>query len=85
MGMLSDETLVIAATLDITSDACPITFVKTKLKLDEMKAGEVLAVILSDGAPRYNVPRSVRADGHEVLAVEPWGEYYRLLIRKRAK
>ena len=60
--------------LDITSDVCPITFVKTKLLIERMKSGEVLEVRLTEGEPLENVPRSVREEGHEVLSVEPSGD-----------
>ncbi len=57
--------------LDITSDVCPITFVKTKLLIEKMKSGEILEVRLTEGEPLENVPRSVREEGHEVLSIEP--------------
>ena len=42
--------------IDITQDRCPMTFVKTRLKLDKMESGEALAVRLSSGEPLENVP-----------------------------
>ena len=57
--------------LDITSDVCPITFVKTKLLIERMDLGEIAIVLLPDGEPLQNVPRSVREHGHEVLALTP--------------
>lgn len=57
--------------LDITSDVCPITFVKTKLLIEKIKSGEVLEVRLTEGEPLENVPRSVSEEGHEVLSLEP--------------
>jgi len=72
----------IDASLDITPDACPITFVKTKLKLERMKQGEVLEVILNDGEPIRNVPRSIKGEGHKIILVEKAGEKYRLLVEK---
>ena len=56
--------------LDITSDICPITFVKTKLLMERMKSGEIVEIRLSSGEPLENVPRSVRAEGHTVLSLE---------------
>lgn len=70
------------ATLDITSDVCPITFVKTKLKLEQLQKGEVLEVILNDGEPIQNVPRSVKEEGHKIILVEKVGDKYRLLIER---
>ena len=56
--------------LDITSDVCPITFVKTKLLIERMNSGEVLEVRLTEGEPLENVPRSVSDEGHKVLSLE---------------
>ncbi|NLN06444.1 MAG: sulfurtransferase TusA family protein [Firmicutes bacterium] len=70
-------------TLDITADFCPITFVKTKLALEEMAAGEILEVILAGKVAVQNVPRSVEHDGHKVHALsEQPGGIFRLLIEK---
>lgn len=56
--------------LDITSDVCPLTFVKTKLLIERMAIGQVAEVRLNDGEPLDNVPRSVKEHGHEVLALD---------------
>jgi TusA-related sulfurtransferase len=69
--------------LDLRGVICPYNFVKTKLKLETMEPGQVLAVILDDGEPIKNVPRSVSDDGHTVLSQEPWENSYRVMIRKR--
>lgn len=53
--------------LDITSDVCPITFVKTKLMLEKMEAGQRLCVRLQGDEPKRNVPASVQELGHAVL------------------
>lgn len=71
------------AELDLRGVICPYNFVKTKLKLEAMKPGQVLAVILDDGEPIRNVPRSVKDDGHTVLAQEPLEQSFRVIIRKR--
>ena len=57
--------------LDITSDVCPITFVKTKLLVEKMVSGESAEVRLSAGEPLENVPRSLKEEGHSVLSMEP--------------
>jgi TusA-related sulfurtransferase len=58
-------------TLDITGDVCPITFVKTKLLLEKTPIGAIVAVRLKGAEPLENVPRSVRAHGHEVVSLAP--------------
>ena len=56
--------------LDITGEVCPMTFVRTRLALDRLAPGSVLAVRLRGDEPRQNVPRSAREQGHAVLSVE---------------
>lgn len=57
-----------AVMLDITHEKCPMTFVRTRLALDGMAAGSLLAVRLMGEEPHRNVRRSVLALGHVVLA-----------------
>ena len=56
--------------LDITSDVCPMTFVRTKLLIEKMQPGETAMVRLKNKEPLENVPRSVREIGHDVLSLE---------------
>lgn len=68
--------------IDITAEVCPMTFVRTKLKLERMPAGEVLSVRLRGAEPLRNVPRAARDEGHAVLSVEPDGDAHVVLIRR---
>ena len=68
--------------LDLRGVICPYNFVKTKLKLETMEQGQVLAVLLDDGDPIKNVPRSVENEGHTVLAQDRVGSAYRVRIRR---
>ncbi len=71
-----------AHTLDITRDHCPMTFVKTKLVLARLAPGEQLEVLLTEGEPLDNVPRTAREAGHRVLAIRRDGAHYSVLIEK---
>ena len=67
--------------LDLSGVMCPMNFVKTKLQLEEMEAGQILEVILDDGEPVKNVPRSVKAEGHKILELEETSDgHHRLVI-----
>jgi TusA-related sulfurtransferase len=68
--------------LDITKDVCPMTFVKVKVQLAKMQTGDRLEVLLTDGEPLKNVPRSAQEQGHKVLEIEQAGEFHRILIEK---
>ena len=70
--------------IDITKEICPMTFVKTKLKLETMSSGQVLEVTLREGEPLINVPRSVEQEGHKVLDIHrEEGDVFKLLIERR--
>ncbi len=69
------------ASVDITAEVCPMTYVRVKLALERLAPGEVLEVWLTGEEPLKNVPRSVREDGHEVLCLEASEGKSRLLIR----
>ena len=68
--------------LDLRGVICPYNFVKTKLRLDTMVSGEILAVLLDDGDPIRNVPRSVAEECHTILIRELVGGHYRVVIQK---
>jgi tRNA 2-thiouridine synthesizing protein A len=57
---------VSAATLDLTGVVCPLNWVKAKLALEELEAGDQLTLLLDPGEPIDSVPRSAREDGHDV-------------------
>ena len=69
--------------LDITSEVCPMTFVRTRLALDRMTPGQTLLVRLRGDEPLRNVPRTAREQGHEVLSQETGSDgITRLLLRR---
>jgi TusA-related sulfurtransferase len=72
----------IAAAVDIRAHVCPMTWVRVKLALERIAPGECLEVLLRGDEPLRNIPRSARAEGHEVLESEPREGDHRLLIRK---
>jgi tRNA 2-thiouridine synthesizing protein A len=83
MTELKMEVSKVDERIDITKEICPMTFVKTKLKLESMRPGQTLEVTLRDGEPLRNVPRSVKEEGHKILDVRQEGTFYKLLIERR--
>lgn len=71
--------------LDLRGTICPFNYVKTKLKLEEMEDKDVLEVIIDDGEPIRNVPRSIKEDGYKILSITKFGNSFRLLIEKDGK
>jgi len=73
--------------LDITGEVCPMTFVRTKLLVERMAAGEILEVRLKGAEPLANVPKSVAELGHQIISLTPEESgadagVHKLLIRK---
>ncbi len=74
-----------APVYDLRGVACPLNYVKTKLKLEMMDAGEQLEVWLDAGEPIKNVPMSLRNDGHKILLEEPLEAekaHFKVLVEK---
>jgi TusA-related sulfurtransferase len=56
--------------LDITKEHCPMTFVKTKIELSKLQSGDILEVLLTEGEPLDNVPKSASEQGYKVLNIQ---------------
>lgn len=70
-------------TIDLRGISCPTNFVKAKLALEDLEVGETALILLDDGEPVKNVPRSLKADGHKILALKQSDEgYYVLELEK---
>ena len=46
-----------------------MTFVKAKLRLEQLGTGDVLEILLKEGEPLRNVPRTCQEQGFEVLEI----------------
>jgi len=61
---------MITKQLDITKEHCPMTFVKTKIELSKLQVGDRLEVLLTEGEPLDNVPKSATEQGYKVLDIQ---------------
>ncbi len=52
--------------LDLRGTPCPINFVRTKMKLEQMNVGELLEVWLDRGEPIEQVPDSLKMAGYTI-------------------
>lgn len=69
--------------LNLSGVLCPVNFVKVKLTLEEMNDDQILEVILDDGEPIQNVPRSIKEEGHKIIKAERLSDgCFRLIIKK---
>jgi TusA-related sulfurtransferase len=69
------------AQLDLRGTPCPINFVRTKLRLEQMQPGSLLEVWLDPGEPIEQVPDSLTMAGYQVEQVTNCTGYFSLLVR----
>lgn len=69
--------------VDITDVVCPLTFVKSKVALEELEDGQILSIRMNDGEPVQNVPRSIKDEGHKILKlINNEDGTYNLIVKK---
>jgi tRNA 2-thiouridine synthesizing protein A len=71
------------AQIDISQELCPMTWVKVKLSLEQLRTGEQLEVLGKGDEPLRNVPKSAMDEGHRVLSTEEKADgHFRLIIER---
>ena len=70
------------AQLDLRGTPCPINFVRTKLRLEQMSPGALLEVWLDPGEPVEQVPDSLKMEGYLIESLEDRQDFFVLLVRR---
>lgn len=70
--------------LDLRGTPCPLNFVRTKLRLEQMASGSLLEVWLDSGEPIEQVPDSLTMEGYQLEKIEDRQEFFSLLVRRPA-
>lgn len=68
--------------LDLRGTPCPINFVRTKLRLEQMSPGSLLEVWLDAGEPIEQVPDSLAMEGYLIEEVAECTNYFTLKVRR---
>lgn len=69
--------------LDARGLNCPLPILRTKKALNEMAAGQVLAVVATDPGSVRDFQAFARQTGHELLDSSAADGEYRFLLRKK--
>ncbi len=77
---IQDEALNI---VDLKGVKCPINFVKAKIEIAKIASGRLLGFYLDNGDPIANVPKSLEAEGHEIINIDDKYEGYNLLVVRK--
>ncbi|NJL00875.1 MAG: sulfurtransferase TusA family protein [Spirulinaceae cyanobacterium SM2_1_0] len=70
------------AHLDLRGTPCPLNFVRTKLRLEQMASGSLLEVWLDAGEPVEQVPDSLAMAGYAVEVVEERQDFFAVRVRR---
>ena len=66
--------------LDLRGTPCPINFVRTKLKLEQIPPGSLLEVWLDPGEPIEQVPDSLTIEGYQIKTIEDRQDFFSLRV-----
>lgn len=74
-------------TLDLRGTPCPINFVRTKLRLEQLPPGTLLEVWIDPGEPVEQVPDSLTMAGYQVEQLkncqdQNCQDYFALQVRR---
>ncbi|MEM7590797.1 MAG: sulfurtransferase TusA family protein [Cyanobacteria bacterium P01_A01_bin.83] len=73
------------AHLDLRGTPCPVNFVRTKLRLEQMSPGSILEVWLDSGEPIEQVPDSLKMEGYQIEALDERQNFFSLLVCRPLK
>lgn len=68
--------------MDLRGTPCPINFVRTKLRLEQMQPGSLLEVWLDPGEPVEQVPDSLAMEGYKIESLEDRSGFFALQVRR---
>ena len=68
--------------MDLRGTPCPINFVRTKLRLEQMAPGSRLEVWLDPGEPIEQVPDSLTMEGYVIESIEDRSSFFAVKIRR---
>jgi TusA-related sulfurtransferase len=68
--------------MDLRGTPCPINFVRTKLRLEQMTPGSLLEVWLDPGEPIEQVPDSLTMEGYKIESIEDRSIFFAVKIRR---
>lgn len=80
--MTHNSAIIPDAQLDLRGTPCPINFVRTKLRLEQMIPGSILEVWLDPGEPIEQVPDSLTMAGYQVEQIEERSGFFALQVRQ---
>ncbi|HEY4686794.1 MAG TPA: sulfurtransferase TusA family protein [Candidatus Subteraquimicrobiales bacterium] len=69
-------------TLDTQGLICPMPVVKTAIKFEELKVGQILEILATDSGIKEDIPAWCEATGNEFLGLEEENGLVRAYVKK---
>ncbi len=70
------------ATLDLRGTPCPLNFIRAKLRLEQVPAGNLLELFLDAGEPIEQVPSSLMMEGYAIEELRQQDHYFVVWVRR---
>lgn len=61
---------------------CPMNFARITVDLMDLEIGDRIRVLLDDGEPFINIPRSLEREGQKVIHREKMGDHWLIIAEK---
>jgi len=68
--------------LDLRGIKCPLNWAHAKVKLEQMRRGEVLDLLIDDPRGVRDIPRAAEAEGYALIEITETGAAWHLRIEK---
>ncbi len=68
--------------LDLRGVKCPLNWAHAKVRLEAMRRGEVIELLIDDPRGVRDIPRAAEAEGYAVTEVRADGALWRLTIER---
>jgi TusA-related sulfurtransferase len=65
---------------DLRGVRCPVTWARAKVRLETLKRGTEVTLVVDDPQSVRDVPRAAEASGHHVIGVEADGGWWRIVL-----
>jgi TusA-related sulfurtransferase len=80
-GSASEDTKSVLK-LDLRGIKCPLNWAHAKVRLEAMRRGEVLELLIDDPRGARDIPRAAEAEGFSIVEMGEIGSTWRLRIEK---
>lgn len=82
---IDDELQQLKNFRDLRGVKCPLNYLKTRIALSKLEKNEFLTVLIDDGEPFENVPKSLANDGFEIVSKIKEQDYCEVIIKNIIK